>query len=323
MILIVTNRIDTHADHVISILDNRAVPFVRWNTEDFPLGNYFEALFSAQGYKTAKILTKGGRPIELETIDAVWYRRPLPGDFGNAIKNPTQRAFAEQEAKEARTGIWQLMTSCMWVNHPDANRVASNKLYQLKVAAEFGFAIPATLISNSPAAIRQFYEQCHGELVFKRLGSGTIDYADRVEVLYTHKLTAADLDRLDEIVCAPGIFQEYVPKRVESRVTVVGDEVFACEIDSQTNCATLHDWRRDLSNTQYRTHELPASVARKCSEFVKLLNLKFGALDFVIRPDGAYVFLEINPNGQWLWIENLTGLPIGNAIAALLTRNTF
>jgi glutathione synthase/RimK-type ligase-like ATP-grasp enzyme len=322
MILIVTNRTDIHADHVISMLTKRAAPFVRWNTEDFPLGNYFEALFSAQGYRGAKILTKAGRPIELEMIDAVWYRRPLPGDFGNAIKNPTQRAFAEHETKEAKTGIWQLMSACNWVNHPDANRVASNKLHQLKVAAEFGFTIPATLVSNSPVAIRQFYDECQGEMVFKRLGGGTIDYADQVEVLYTHKINASDLDNLEDIVCAPGIFQEYVPKRVETRITIVGDEVFACEIDSQSNPATVHDWRRDFANTRYRTHELPVTVAKKCLDFVRMLNLKFGALDFVIRPNSAYVFLEINPNGQWLWIENLTSLPIGNAIAALLTRRT-
>ena len=127
---------------------------------------------------------------------------------------------------------------------------------------------------------------------------------------------------MEDIVCAPGIFQEYVPKRVETRITIVGDEVFASEIDSQSNPATIHDWRRDFANTRYRTHELPVAVAKKCLDFVRMLNLKFGALDFVIRPDGAYVFLEINPNGQWLWIENLTGLPIGNAIATLLTRRT-
>jgi glutathione synthase/RimK-type ligase-like ATP-grasp enzyme len=320
MILIVTNRTDTHADHVISMLTRRGAPFVRWNTEDFPLGNYFEVLFDSQGYRSGEILTKAGRPIDLELIDAVWYRRPLPGDFGNAIKNPTQRAFAEHEAKEAKTGIWQLMSACNWVNHPDANRVASNKLYQLKVATECGFTIPATLVSNSPVAVRQFFDECLGEMVFKRLGGGPIDYADRVEVLYTHKMNASDLENLEDIVCAPGIFQEYVPKRVETRITIVGDEIFACEIDSQANPATIHDWRRDFVNTQHRTHELPVAVAEKCLELICKLNLKFGALDFVVRPDGEYVFLEINPNGQWLWIEHLTGLPIGNAIAAFLSR---
>jgi glutathione synthase/RimK-type ligase-like ATP-grasp enzyme len=110
-----------------------------------------------------------------------------------------------------------------------------------------------------------------------------------------------------------------VPKRVELRITVVGDQVFAAEIHSQKAKRTRIDWRRyDLAHTPHYPHTLPDEVRRSCVELVRRLGLCYGAIDMVLTPDGRYVFLEINPNGQFLWIEQLTGMPISDAICDLL-----
>jgi glutathione synthase/RimK-type ligase-like ATP-grasp enzyme len=112
------------------------------------------------------------------------------------------------------------------------------------------------------------------------------------------------------------LFQAYVPKRSELRVTVVGERVFAAEIGSQATHHTRHDWRRyDMAHTPHTPHALPEPVARAAVALVRALGLVYGAIDLVLTPDGDYVFLEINPNGQYLWIEHLTGLPITAAIA--------
>lgn len=113
--------------------------------------------------------------------------------------------------------------------------------------------------------------------------------------------------------------QEYISKRVELRVTVVGSRVFAAEIHSQVNSSTKHDWRRyDLDRTPHMRHPLPPSVEACCVQLVQTLRLNFGAIDMIVTPSGEYVFLEINGNGQWGWIEDLTGLPIADAIVELL-----
>ena len=115
------------------------------------------------------------------------------------------------------------------------------------------------------------------------------------------------------------IFQAYVPKRVELRITVVGQQVFAAEIHSQHTHHTRHDWRRyDLDETPHFPHALPPDVAQRCLRLVQALGLCYGAIDMVLTPDDRYVFLEINPNGQYLWIEQLTGLPITDALCDLL-----
>src|SRR6185312_12158775 len=106
----------------------------------------------------------------------------------------------------------------------------------------------------------------------------------------------------------------------ELRITVVGRQVFAAEIHSQHSNHTRHDWRRyDRYATPYFRHELPGALQRRCIALVERMGLCYGAIDMVLTPDGRYVFLEINPNGQYLWIEQATGLPISDAICDLLT----
>lgn len=103
---------------------------------------------------------------------------------------------------------------------------------------------------------------------------------------------------------------------------MVGDKVFACEIHSQENQRTIDDWRHynfdDLKDVKHLVHKLPSEVQDKCIRMADHFGLNFATFDLVLTPDGKYVFLEMNPNGQWLWIEDLTGLPISEAITDLL-----
>jgi glutathione synthase/RimK-type ligase-like ATP-grasp enzyme len=118
---------------------------------------------------------------------------------------------------------------------------------------------------------------------------------------------------------APVVVQEYVPKQVELRITVVGDRVFAAEIDSQASPMARHDWRAgDPRTMAHRRHPLPLKEAERCLRLTRALDLCFGAIDMVLTPGGEYVFLEINPNGQWGWIQDLTGMPIAEVLAEIL-----
>jgi glutathione synthase/RimK-type ligase-like ATP-grasp enzyme len=115
------------------------------------------------------------------------------------------------------------------------------------------------------------------------------------------------------------IFQAYVPKRLELRITVVGRQVFAAEIHSQLSRRTEHDWRHyNIDQTPYRPHRLPDAVQAQCIRLVEHFGLCYGAIDLVLTPDDRYVFLEINPTGQWRWIEVMTGLPISDAVCDML-----
>ena len=124
--------------------------------------------------------------------------------------------------------------------------------------------------------------------------------------------------KLDLIRLTPGIFQERVEKAYELRVTVVGSQIFAVKIDSQKNRDAQLDWRRALHNVGYAAVELPHAVEEKILAFMRTFGLFYGAFDFIVTPGGRYVFLEINPSGQYMWLECAADLGITTALADAL-----
>jgi glutathione synthase/RimK-type ligase-like ATP-grasp enzyme len=214
---------------------------------------------------------------------------------------------------------WQAL-DCLWL--PARRHViqqAQLKAAQLKLAAALGLEIPPTLFTNDPEAFLAFYRQHNGRIVSKLAGPAFWHTLGETFFRYTDVVSRCAVGHARAIRYCPVIFQAYVPKRLELRITVVGQAVFAAEIHSQASHQTRHDWRRyDHNETPYFPHELPERIEQRCVQLVGRLGLNYGAIDMVLTPDGRYVFLEINPNGQYLWIEHNTGLPISDAICDLL-----
>ena len=128
-------------------------------------------------------------------------------------------------------------------------------------------------------------------------------------------------DHFGNITATPLMAQEYIEKKLELRVTIVGQKVFACAIYSQDSERTKEDWRRyDFDNVRHEQYQLPKEVEAHLMEFMAVCNLTFGAIDMILTPSGRYVFLEINPSGQFGWIEDLTNMPISKAIAETLSN---
>jgi glutathione synthase/RimK-type ligase-like ATP-grasp enzyme len=209
---------------------------------------------------------------------------------------------------------------CAWLPAaPHAVRHAEQKTMQLGVAAALGFELPPTLITTSPADMLAFHRAHGGRIVSKQAGKSFFHTVGHSLIRYTELVTTRDLAHAGALAYCPITFQAYVDKQVELRVTVVGRQVFAAEIHSQTTNHTRHDWRRyDHGQTPHRAHELPRELEARCVALVEQLGLRYGAIDLVLMPDGRYVFLEINPNGQYLWTEYAAGLPISDAICELL-----
>jgi glutathione synthase/RimK-type ligase-like ATP-grasp enzyme len=117
----------------------------------------------------------------------------------------------------------------------------------------------------------------------------------------------------------PTLIQEFVPKECELRITCVGEEVFACRIAARNSDVTADDYRFDTANLEHEPVERPDLVGRMHS-YMRSFDLNFGCFDFIVTKSGETIFLEMNPNGQWKWVQDLTGQPIGQAIAMQLMR---
>jgi glutathione synthase/RimK-type ligase-like ATP-grasp enzyme len=319
MILILTEPADLHADHVAQKLHDRSVPFVRFNSADFPRHARLSVHFQGKD-DNQYVLQAHDESVELTELKAIWYRRPKPSIAHARLTDTATRTATQQECDTFLYDLWNSVGG-MWVPGPPFVLQRWRKVAQLGFAQELGFELPPTLVTNSPDELIAFYRQHNGNIVSKRVGSSFLSSEASPFCRYTDVVSKRDIGYAQAIRYAPMIFQAYVPKELELRITVVGSQVFAAEIHSQETNHTRYDWRRfDHYHTPYLPHELPPGVAQRCAQLVHRMGLTFGAIDMILTPDGRYVFIEINGNGQYLWIEYATGLPISDAVCDLLIR---
>lgn len=304
--LLVTDRFEATADLLVAELRRRNVPCVRWNLDQYPV-NCALAYRACNGDFGGKVTTES-RSLDFDDVGSIWCRsfRPtgFPDDLGAA-----DRKFAETESRRALDALMTI-ANCVWINHPLNQVRANSKPAQLFVARKVGLDIPSTLISNDPKEIRSFLAKLAGPAIFKSL-SQSIELPPG-QSLFTGLLTEKELANLDRIRLTPGIFQEFVEKAYEVRTTVVGPRIFSARIDSQANAATRVDWRHRPFDID-KPVQLPPEVEKKIHALMQALGLVYGAIDFIVTPEGRHVFLEINPAGQYMWVESSTGLQIGRA----------
>jgi glutathione synthase/RimK-type ligase-like ATP-grasp enzyme len=210
------------------------------------------------------------------------------------------------------------VTNVLWVNHPHCHARANSKPAQLFVAQQIGFDIPPTVITNDPEQARGLVSEPNGSAIYKAM-SQTLDL-EHGKALFTGLLTEKELAKLELIRVSPGIFQKFVPKAYEVRATVVGRRVFSGKIDSQARVETQVDWRHRPFDIEETPIDLPPEIEAKIHAFMEVFGLVYGAFDFIVTPDGRYVFLEINPAGQYMWVEAKTKLPITIALADVLSN---
>ncbi len=230
--------------------------------------------------------------------------------------------MVEWESTRALSGIWRTFP-CLWVNHPGAQEEAEHKIYQLEIARQAGLNVPLTLVTNDPDAVKAFYQTCSGKIIYKLIDEASARYFPAHEVprgLPTLPFRKVDIKHLDQVRFSLHLFQERIEKTLDLRVTVIGREIFAAAIHSQEGTGKL-DWRLDYS-VPHKIHQLPDDVAEACLSVLLRLGLNFGAIDLCMDAEGKYYFLEINPAGQYLWLEEQLGLPLSKELARLLSGLT-
>ena len=319
-ILVLTNSKDgRHSDIVISKLEQYGQRVFRFDSDRFTRAE-IEIGFSTERGDSGFDMASAGGTVSSKEIKSVWYRRPNFLDL--KIKNEVQRRYAQEEITNLLEGLWTSMPNVFWLSNPTSLHVARKKLYQLYLATEMGFMVPKTIVTNNPNKVREFYSQCGGKIVFKAIHGEVLDYREKPLNIPTTLITDQHLGSIDLVRRMPGLFQEFIEKDYELRVTVVGDKIFPIKVQPLVDISFAVDWRHPqlMDNLSYSLVELPERVSLFCLSLLEKLKLSFGAFDFVIGKDGNTYFLEINPNGQWYWLEDRTGILISDAITDILAK---
>lgn len=308
MILVLTNKLDVSADFVVREMQRRGQRYIRINTEDLAE----RACSCSLPQFTLQIDDASKGRVDISELKVVWYRRPgKPFEEVPAEQRPApaiQRFVAEQWATWLEA--LELAPNCQWVNSPEAGSRFENKIRQLRLAEEVGLSIPRTLVSNDPVAIRAFAAQ-GGSVVAKALFSPLLEGEQEDQFIFAEKLAERDLSDDAGLTSCPTIFQEAIAPKTDYRVTVVGWRLFAVRVLCPVGGSI--DWRVHKESVTFEAVPLPQEVEAKCVEYVQRAGLVFGAIDLLER-DGKWFFLEINPSGEWGWLQQPVGLPIAEAL---------
>lgn len=247
----------------------------------------------------------------LVEINSVWVRTK-PRAYSATFD---AEAFAVRERREAIWGIIQLFVpKDQRLNDPWVQDFARNKVYQLSLARSLGMNVPKTIISSD--ALNIISELKEKSIIYKALTwLSTIDG----ELLFTNEVRDDEIERNSRsIERAPGIFQERIEKKYEYRVTVVDEELFPVRIYSQEFEETQLDWRRNQAGLRYELCTLDEFCTSMLRKFMQSTQLRYAAFDLIETASGEFYFLEANPAGNWLWLEERLSIPISSAICSAL-----
>ncbi len=322
-VLILSSPKDEHAQAVSGHLVEMGVRAAFWSFRQLGGGCRLRFNLDGSGLACRVQFAEKGLPdagtgdLDLSGARSVWFRRP--GAVATArLAEPWVESLAQWESSRALQAILRMLP-CLWVNSPAAHAEALFKIRQLEVARQCGLSVPETLVTNDPQAVRDFYEQCAGQLIYKLIDEGSqhrLPVFERSAGIPTLSLRQADLEYLDQVRYSLHLFQRKIEKAADLRVTVVGKQLFAVEIRSQEGQGST-DFRLDYTVPMLE-HRLPERVESSCFELARRLGLNFGAIDLCRDGAGEYFFFEINPAGQWLWMERALDLPISLSLARLL-----
>jgi len=310
LVLILSDQFDAHADYVIHKLRENNVPYFRFDLN-------VEALKGSKvTFKCGEWVISQGLTISTKDISCVWCRRPFV-ELTLEEQQITGVDFKiwKNEWNKTLLGLYNSLKNRPWLNPLRRAYKGENKYYQLDIAAEVGFELPAMIVSNDKKELISFAHQYNGAIL-KLMSQEIYTYGDdKFLGFYTNRITSDDLQDFAEDAENPVVLQQYVEKQYEIRYTVVGENHYVCRIDSQQSEQAKDDWRRyDIPNTPHIAVEAPPEIKSSVCGLMEKLGLEYGALDFIVTPDDRWVFLEINCMGQWLWIEQLAALPISDGI---------
>lgn len=307
-VLIVSPTEDVHSISVADYVRSRGVAVHVFDSATFPRDWKLSTEILCGSMSGVLSRFDGTCHITLQEISGIWWRRPSQPDLRESISHPSYRRFAVGESEQALTGSLTALVP-NFVNPLQASRKATRKIEQLRQASRLGLTIPDTLITSDPAKAVDFAKHHAWDCIYKTFTGCDFGF---FETRILKESDAGDLWRLNT---CPTIFQRHIRGDYDLRVTIVGRDVFAAKLLFKSGS---HPVDSRVERVPVEPVELPKKLIERLLDLVKYYGLVYAAIDLRYSEQEGYTFFEINPEGQFLWIEIETGLPISAAIGNIL-----
>jgi hypothetical protein len=261
-------------------------------------------------------------PHAIDSGDVVWIRRPNP-PAPNPNVAPADKAFADEEYRWFSLSTMYLLEflPVRCINPYSASRVINNKAVQLCLAARNGLNIPATVMTNAPSAVREIFQNSQRPQVCKAFAPHVWkkEGSEALAVTETFEISAEALPDDEVLTFAPAIYQEKVVKSFDVRMVLLGSTVYSFSLRTPNEAL---DWRQEVGQGHVTLEEIatPVDVERAVLAFSREAGIEFGSFDFAVDRDGRWWFLEVNEEGQFLWLDQFNqALRIQEKFLAFLT----
>lgn len=313
-LLLVGQKNDPHLKEVAALADDSGFQPLIFDTYSgtdrlsFHFGGKHETTLQVGGHES----------VPGSEIAGVWLRqKPM---IVQPTWSPTKQAaalFCQDEWRFALRRLDQALPNATWMNPLTSQAHIASKASQLDLAQLCGLRVPRTVVTNDWREVLALFETCD-EVIYKCLYWAS--FPDQTSVLTTRITADLVMANKDAIAKCPGIFQEFIPKAFEYRVTLVGDEIFTARVNTPSEGLASTDWRHAHLDDIFVADKLDSDVEEKLRQFQTMAELKYGAYDLVVSKDETVYFLECNPAGQYLWLKNKCGLDISPAVVSFFTK---
>lgn len=258
---------------------------------------------------SGSIADSAGQFVDISQLTAIWWRRSPRHQKTLKVANEVQQDLLERDWRSFLRGALLTSFKGRWVSHPDATDAASLKPIQLKLAQAAGLRIPKTIISNEPSKVKNFIRSLpHGAVAKTTHGTGK-------SAIFAARVFESNLPDDDSIAISPTIYQEYIAGSDHLRITIFGHDFYAASLRSGDM-----DWRKQVP-AKMTPFEIDNTMKTKLLKYQNLAGLEMGVIDMKISSDGELIWLENNPQGQFLFVEGLSGLHLTRACADFLVSD--
>lgn len=322
--LIISEEIDRSSDIVCAWLNYFSVNFTRFNGEEF---NNPKLIVNQSNDKLSVTISLGTKSVNLSEIESVWFRRgylytystfELPEHLSDTIEDIDKHL--DNEGRTLRQFLFDILYEKRAINHPESYNC--NKLTALHEAARVGLKIPDTVISNDGDSIRTFVHK-HNDCITKCI-QDISSIRVGTDKIFIGKIQEVEPNDITEDFYWYSLFQKKIPKKYELRVFYFLGKMYAMAIFSQLDDQSKLDFRDVDVNGPHPNrmvpYRLPKDIKTKLNKLMKRLNLESGSIDIIVTPDDDFVFLEVNPVGQFNFVGELCNYSIEKNIAIYLAK---
>jgi hypothetical protein len=320
-LLIVTAKTDVHADAVIEKLKESDLKPIRLNVEDFIQKSSYCFTWDNSGNFCHQSLLLKDSLRSIENVKVIWWRKPKDYVEYSEVNDPWAIKYCQDETKSLIQSLPGLFPRANWINNYYNLRLPSRRINQIPLANKLGIIIPPTLVTNQYEPLKDFLIK-NGNCIIKPMDYSGFIHEGEQYGCFTRPINIDTIESLkDSIHLAPVFIQKRINKKAEYRVTLIGKKSFVCRIESKhlNDIDINQDWRvTNPENLNYLQDSLPDNYITKLQRMLEMLGLHFGAFDIIRDDNDVLNFIELNPNGQWLWIEQFTGMPMLEAMVELI-----